>query len=233
MIEKKKKQKTTKSSPVKQKEFEKGRLLQKMTHQEWQTFSPDASTPPTCAHETTSSISHYILLSLNTASEFFSTLGNYHWFRQGSSVTCYKTQLGPPWANKEEFHTNTLVQGCPQKVKHKNAGTRSQAPDTKKPWGHCPLSKHVSACLFHLFSLVRLSLHLRSSWGHVATHSTHVSFFQLQSPTENCIWISASNSWGSRSEWLCFGQVTSPGPISHNQKGSTSMQNSCLVPTSV
>lgn len=47
------------------------------------------------------------------------------------------------------------------------------------------------------------------------------------------IWISESNSWRRDSEWLCLGQVTTRGPISHKQKGGDNIPNGYLVPATV
>lgn len=107
-------------------------------------------------------------------------------------------------------------------------GLRNQTPERHQDFVPY-LCMSLPACF--TFSLVRLSLPRQSAWGHVATHYTHVYFFQLQSPTET---VSESQHHIPEGETLKgrrWGQVTTPGPVSHNQKGSDSIQNSCLVPT--
>jgi hypothetical protein len=54
-----------------------------------------------------------LLLTLDGVSEFFLTLGNCYWCRQGSSVTCHRNYTQLAWAN-EDFYTN--IQEWPKKV---------------------------------------------------------------------------------------------------------------------
>lgn len=175
----------------------------------------------------TSSINHCVLLlRLKRASEFFSMLGNYDWFRQDSSATSNRNQLEPPWVNKE-FHTN--IQN-PQKVKNNNAG-RPQAPGTRRQQDCDPyLRMFLLACVpfstcTRVFSVSKL---LEVRWPFIAlmSYSGTVS-------SRDWIWISVSNFWGRDAESLCLGQVTTLGPISHNQKRGDSIWKSYQVPTPV
>lgn len=172
----------------------------------------------------TSSINHCVLLlGLKRASEYVSMLGNHSWLRQDSSVTSNRTQLQPPWVNKE-FHKN--IQRVPKKSRTiMQGGLRNQEPE--QPQDCDPnLCMVLLACLpfspcSRVFSVSNL---LEVRWPPIALMS-----YSRALSHRDCIWVSTSNFWGRDAETLWLGQATTLGPTSHNQKRSGSIWKSYLV----